>query len=290
MGNRKLKPQVKVVLVIILLILVAIVAENLIKLLVNVTEEVKTKHELKKEQEIYMSTPEYAEEKYVEACVKKTIEYLNSGDYESLYNVIDPDYKEYMQIDSIDEFKNLLATYIEGADSVNLLDYGMQNNRYICEIVLVSGANTINKRILVKPLENEEFYVVLDDIYSIEKFNGRFRVFDDKIDYNLVYRVNRGTTKTYVMDIKNYTNKDMVGSYKKTYLMKTNRKTCTVQNVEELENVTIPAGGTIRLNFIIENVSTNSYTFPDDMLYLNFESVDGTRKSDSMILQWEYWE
>lgn len=282
----------KVVLVIMLIILGAIVIENLINLLVNVTEEVKTKHEIEEEQEIYMTTPEYAEEQKIEVCVKKAIDYLNSGDYESLYNVIDPDYKEYMQLDSVDKFKELLATYTEGADSVKLLDYGMQNGRYICEVEFTSGANIVNKRLLVKPLDNEEdFYIILDDdIYSIEKFTGRFRVFDSKIDYNLVYRVRRDTTKTYVMDIKNYTNKDMIGSYKDTYLMKTDRGICYIQNKEELENITIPAGETIRLNFVIDNTSTKSYTFPDDILYINFDSVDGTRKSDTIILQWHYWE
>ncbi|MBQ8298949.1 MAG: hypothetical protein IJX99_03650 [Clostridia bacterium] len=290
MEGRELKPQVKILLIIILIILGAIVIENVINLFFNVTEEIKTKHEIKKEQEIYMSTPEYAEEQKIEACVKTAIEYLSSGDYEALYNVIDPDYKEYMQIDSVDKFKEVLATYMNGADSVKLLDYGKQNDRYLCDVIFTSGDNVFSKRLLVKQLENEEFYIILDDIYNIEKFNGRFRVFDDTIDYNLVYRVNRGSTNTYVMDVTNYTNKDMVGSYKNTYLMKTDRKTYEPQNKEELENITIPAGGTVRVYFTISNGSVNSYTFPDDMLYLNFDFADGTRRSDNMILQWEYWE
>ena len=85
MERKKLKPQVKVVLVILGIILFFILLENGINALGEYAENRKYQKEYEQKQEAYEKTPEYHEEQYVAGCVEQTVDLINVYDYEELY-------------------------------------------------------------------------------------------------------------------------------------------------------------------------------------------------------------
>lgn len=274
MNKRKLKPQVKVILIILGSILALILLENIIIGINTLLRNFSAQREYNKQQELYEQTPEYKQEKYIAESVEKTINYIKEENYEELFKLIDPEYKEVFAIDSVEKFKEIVKDYIgEQPKDVTLLDYGMQNGRYVCSIAIQKEGVLENTEILVTPLSNGEFNVVLDNVRSIKRINNEIYTLDKEIEYNLKYIVEKNDERFLIFDVKNKTSKNIVGSYENTILRKTDRRNYELKNVEELQKIELPSNETVRISFVFDN--TNSYAFPDDMINMNFRTENG---------------
>ena len=284
MYKRELKPQVKVILIILGVILALIVLENFIKLINSGWKSFMAEREYNKQQEMYEQTPIYEEEKYVADSVEKTIKYINEENYEELFALLDPEYKEVFAIDSVEKFKEIIKEYIgDSPKDVTLLDYGMQNGRYICSVAIQKEGVLENKQILVTPLVEDEFYIVLDNVRTIEKFDNVIYTLDPEVEYNLKYTVVKDNERILVFDVKNKTKNNMVGSYESTLLQKTDRVKYPLQNVDELKNIELPANQVVRLSFAFDN--KDSYIYPDEVIFLNLLLNNGTQINKQVMLE-----
>lgn len=284
MYKRELKPQVKVILIILGVILALIVLENFIKLINSGWKSFMAEREYNKQQEMYEQTPVYEEEKYVADSVEKTIKYINEENYEELFTLLDPEYKEVFAIDSVEKFKEIIKEYIgDSPKDVTLLDYGMQNGRYICSVAIQKEGVLENKQILVTPLVEDEFYIVLDNVRTIEKFDNVIYTLDPEVEYNLKYTVVKDNERILVFDVKNKTKNNMVGSYESTLLQKTDRVKYPLQNVDELKNIELPANQVVRLSFAFDN--KDSYIYPDEVIFLNLLLNNGTQINKQVMLK-----
>lgn len=284
MYKRELKPQVKVILIILGVILALIVLENFIKLINSGWKSFMAEREYNKQQEMYEQTPVYEEEKYVADSVEKTIKYINEEKYEELFALLDPEYKEVFAIDSVEKFKEIIKEYIgDSPKDVTLLDYGMQNGRYICSVAIQKEGVLENKQILVTPLVEDEFYIVLDNVRTIEKFDNVIYTLDPEVEYNLKYTVVKDNERILVFDVKNKTKNNMVGSYESTLLQKTDRVKYPLRNVDELKNIELPANQVVRLSFAFDN--KDSYIYPDEVIFLNLLLNNGTQINKQVMLE-----
>ena len=285
--KRKLKPQVKAGLIIIIVIAFFIFLENGINLTKDFIKNLKAQAEYEQKQQAMQNTEKYKETVYIEDCIQETLKILNSGDYEALYNHLDPEYKAAFSIDSVDELKQIVAKYLgSNFTNISLINHTKQHGRYICEIAIPNSDNIQKQKILVTPLE-EGFYIILDEVETIEKFNGRFRITHPQVDYTLIYRIVKGNQRILVVDAKNKTNKDLTGAFD-VVLQQTNRVEFQTMNTDELKNVTIPAGESTQIHFIYNNEDHRMLV--DDNLKINFILSDGTELESVMDLTYHYWE
>jgi hypothetical protein len=168
-----------------------------------------------------------------------------------------------------------------------LIKHSKQHGRYICEIAVYKSDKIQKQKILVTPLE-EGFYVILDEVKSIEKFNGRFKITHPQVDYFLVYRIIKGEDRILVVEARNKTNKTLTGTFN-AILQQTSRVEFQPINKEELgNNVTIPAGESVRINFVYNNEDHRMLL--DDNLKINFALSDGTTLESVMDMRYYYWE
>ena len=289
MNKRKLKPQVKVILIILGIILALILLENIIIGVHSIMKNYKAQKEYEKQQELYEQTPTYKEEKYVAESVEETMKLIKEANFEKLFALLDPEYKEVFSVDSVEKFEEIVKRYIgDQPKDVTLLDYGMQNGRYICNIAIQKEGVLENKEVLVTPLANGEFNVFLDNVRTIEKIDNDIYTIDNEIEYNLKYKVTKADERILIFDVKNKTKNNIVGSYGKTILRKTNRIEYGLKNVEELQNVELPSNKEERIAFVFDNV--DSYAYPDDIIYMNFKTENGTEinKTINLISPKEY--
>lgn len=285
--KRRLKPQVKAGLIIIVIIAFFILLENGINLTRDFIKNLKAQAEYEQKQQAMQSTEKYKETVYIEDCIQETLKILNSGDYEALYNHLDPEYMAAFSIDSVDKLKQIVDKYLgENPDNISLVKHTKQYGRYICEIAVYKSDNIQKQKILVTPLE-DGFYVILDEVETIEKFNGRFKIAHPKIDYTLVYRIVKGKERILVVEAKNKTDKDLKGSFN-AVLQQTNRVEFQSMNIDELKDVVIPAGESVQIHFAYNNEDHRMIL--DDNLKINFVLSDGTELQSVMDLTYHYWE
>ena len=285
--KRRLKPQVKAGLIIIGIIAVFILLENGINLASDLIKNIKAQNEYNYKQEQLKNTEKYKQEVYISECIEQTLEYIKTENYDELFNHLDPEYKAAFGIDSVEKMKAILDEYIgENADTISLVKHTMQNGRYICEIAIYKSNNIQKQKILVTPLE-DEFYVVLDEVDTIEKFEGRFGVTHPQIDYTLIYKIVKGKERILVVEAKNKTQKTLSGSFD-AVLQQTNRFEFQLLNPDEVKDITIPAGESVRINFKYDN--EHHKMLLDDNLAITFVLSDGSELNSKMDLLYDYWE
>lgn len=286
--KRRLKPQVKAGLIIVMTIAFFILIENGINLTRDFVKNLKAQAEYEQKQQAMQNTEKYKETVFIEESIEETLKMLNSSDYEALYEHLDPEYKVAFNIDSPDKVKEIVNGYLgEKPDNITLIKHSKQHGRYICEIAVYKSDKIQKQKILVTPLE-EGFYIILDEVKSIEKFNGRFKITHPQVDYFLVYRIIKGEDRILVVEARNKTNKTLTGTFN-AILQQTSRVEFQPINKEELgNNVTIPAGESVRINFVYNNEDHRMLL--DDNLKINFALSDGTTLESVMDMRYYYWE
>ena len=286
--KRRLKPQVKAGLIIVMTIAFFILIENGINLTRDFVKNLKAQAEYEQKQQAMQNTEKYKETVFIEESIEETLKMLNSSDYEALYEHLDPEYKVAFNIDSPEKVKEIVNGYLgEKPDNITLIKHSKQHGRYICEIAVYKSDKIQKQKILVTPLE-EGFYIILDEVKSIEKFNGRFKITHPQVDYFLVYRIIKGEDRILVVEAINKTNKTLTGTFN-AILQQTSRVEFQPINKEELgNNVTIPAGESVRINFVYNNEDHRMLL--DDNLKINFALSDGTTLESVMDMRYYYWE
>ena len=109
-NRRKLKPQVKVVLITLAVILGFIILENLIGAISSLIKNAKVQSEYNKKEEILQQTPEYKKGEEINEFVNEIVGYLSAGNYEEVYNQTDPDYLNALNIDSPEKLKPMTSS------------------------------------------------------------------------------------------------------------------------------------------------------------------------------------
>lgn len=289
MKKRKLKPQVKAILIFLGIIIFLILLENGLNALGKYAETHKYQKEYEQKQEEYKETPKYKEEQYVAECVEKTIELINAKDYEKLYNLLDPTYKEIFEINSVEIFKEVLKERWGGViDNVSLADHHLEANRYVCKISISEGDLITQRELVVTPVDGENYYVILDDIKYIEEMTEDYTIGNSSLAYKLTHKIHKNEQMIYVIEITNKTKSPIVGSLENSVLQRTNRIKYNLLNKDELVNVTIPADGVKRV--LMAYTDKSSVQYYDDSLNIDFKMSDGTLKTNVLDLSYKYWE
>lgn len=283
------KKMIKVVLIILVVIFALIGLEAGIRGLAKVTEDVKTQNEQKKEQKEYEKTEEYKTEVYLESSVQKVVNYIASGDYESLYEVLDYDYKEFMDFKTAEDLKNYLETMLGGTpENATMMSYDMYGDKYVCSVLISTETKSETYTILVTPLKNDKFTVIFDNISYIEKVDSRFSYSDKEVTYKVLYKAGESNIAIFSIDATNNTSQTMKGSFAGTCLKKSDHNQYYVANTKELENIEIAPGETKRINIKI-NVDGGSI-YEDISLTISFRDESGKELSRTVSLEQFYFE
>ena len=129
------KKVTRVISIVLIAIIVLICFEITVRFIVQKVEEIKYNNEIENQHEAYKQTDRYETEVYLTELINTAIDYMKSGDYETLYQHINPLYKTYKNYVSLDEFKIDLLQYIKEvpieATLSSFQQNGNNNFRYI---------------------------------------------------------------------------------------------------------------------------------------------------------------
>lgn len=282
------KKIIKIVVIIVVIIVLLICLENMIRGFITVTEEVKTEKELKKEQELYEQTPQFQKEQYIEKSVQRTIDYIKSGDYEALYARVDPEYKDFMNFQTIEDFKKHIDAYLENPISVELVDYYKMYNKYVCTISAETSYGKKTHKVLVEDGSVGEFYVIFDYIDSIQTRTAkRYSKTINDVEFRIIHEVVYPDYKVYAVDITNNSDKTIEGTMAGSSIKKSDFTTHYFMNEDEL-NVSIPKGEKVRVNMKMDFGSSAPYGDVEVKLLIKDES--GKSIGATLYVQAEYFE
>lgn len=290
MEKEKIK---KVIIILLALIFVLILSEVIIRFISRSVEKIKVNIEDNKKDEEYQDTQEYIQEVYLEDCIDKSIKLLRSGDYEKLYELLNPTYKEYMEFNSIESFITYLKNYVKDTETVELDDYYMNYGKYVCTFSGRTAVGTSKYKVLIEKNINDtseyNFNIIFDDINYIETYDTYRAIYVDNIKYSLLYKVSSKDYSDIIMSITNNTSKEVKISLSDILLIKSDKKRYYPKDYEETEHI-IPAGESSRVKFRFDD--TLSSTMLDK--YIDFTAkINGNISSldpIQIVIEEEYYE
>ena len=290
MEKEKIK---KVIIILLALIFVLILSEVIIRFISRSVEKIKVNIEDNKKDEEYQDTQEYVQEVYLEDCIDKSIKLLRSGDYEKLYELLNPTYKEYMEFNSIESFITYLKNYVKDTETVELDDYYMNYGKYVCTFSGRTAVGTSKYKVLIEKNINDtseyNFNIIFDDINYIETYDTYRAIYVDNIKYSLLYKVSSKDYSDIIMSITNNTSKEVKISLSDILLIKSDKKRYYPKDYEETEHI-IPAGESSRVKFRFDD--TLSSTMLDK--YIDFTAkINGNISSldpIQIVIEEEYYE
>lgn len=288
-NKRKLKPQVKVVLIILGVIVGLIIIENVIGGISTLIKNAKAQIEYNKKQELYEQTPAYEEEQKISEFLNQMVTYLSNKNYEELFKLVDPEYKESLNITTVDEFKVIVEDYI-GKDVLNvkLMDYYLYNDRYVCEVSVEQEGITDVTDILVTPKGDDNFYIVLDEVQKIEKFDNQYRIFNEDLTYNIKYKIKKAKAETFVIEATNNTANAMIGSFAESILAKSGYFYCSVKNSDTVRKVELPAGETVTFSLTFNDEKYDAFSDESIDIILKLENGTKITKTITLVLPDDY--
>ena len=282
------KKIVKTVIICIVAIVALILVENAIRGSIKVVERVKNSRQLAKEQREYENSEGYVLDTYVENTAKVVIGYINSGDYESVYNKLEPNYKGFKQYASIDEFKAEFEKYIGEHDAISFIGYKTGNGKYNCKLSVTNGEKSSIKRIFIIP-NLDDFYIIPDDINEVVKADEKYSFKDKNINFSIVYETECSGHKIYSVDITNLTSNTLEGSFEGTYIHRTDGIDYKAQEDEAL-NIKIQPKETVRINITTKNNVNSNYAI-DSYMQVVLKGKNGkTITERSIVMDYEYIE
>lgn len=275
------KKVVRTTLICLGIILGLILIENAIRGSVKVAEHVKNNSEIKKEQKAYEASDEYKEDTYVEKCIKSAFEYLKNENYEAIYGMITPEYKDFKQTNGIEELKKQIQDYIGTFDTVSLLDYKTLYERYSCKVAVTTNGKMNVKKVIVTPKNDGNFTIIFDDVDMIISGDKRHNYTDKKIKFNILYEVKYPDCKIYVADVTNISDKLIEGTFEDSSIYRTD-KVGYKPSQDSSINVSIAPNETARVNLIFEDINTTSYAL-DSYMEISLKGKDGKIISKTSI-------
>ncbi|MBQ9280545.1 MAG: hypothetical protein IJ215_05860 [Clostridia bacterium] len=278
------KKMMKYILIVLLVILVLIILEVMLRGLASVSEDIKTRSQIRKEEKEYQQTEEYQTESYLETSIQSTIEMIKAGDYESIYSFLEPTYKDFMEFDTVEKFKDYMNDYIGTPISATLLSHQIYQDKYICNVSITTESKTEAYTVLVKPLEGDNFYIIFDNILSIQNVLDQYFAFNQYVECNLRYRLVGPSGISYVVDIKNTSGATLDGSFANTTLTKSDF--FEYQPVNDVSSITIAPGETARVRFDINETASRRY----EELYLDidYEGKNGDQFDITLYIEESY--
>ncbi len=147
---------------------------------------------------------------YMDSCMKK--------DYETAYNMLSDECKEYKFKNNIEQFKTYINAMFEGERIYSIQDYSNKNNVYIYlvsifEDIMASGMSNDNssdveeeKVVLTK--QGDDFKIAVGGFINVETFEKVFE--DDYMKISVVKKVSYYDKCIYTLKIKNKTNRTIV--------------------------------------------------------------------------------
>lgn len=282
------KKIIKSALICIVVIVALILVENAIRGSAKVVEHVKNSRELAKEQREYEKTENYTLDNYVKNAVNTVINYMNSGDYKSIYDKLDPSYKDFKQYITVDDFKQELEKYIGTYDTIEFMGYKAGNGKYDCRLSVTSNEKLNIKRILIIS-NKDDFYIIPDDVDEIVKGDEKYFFEDRYMNFNIVYETKYPGYKVYSVDITNITSNTLEGSFADTYIYRTDGINYKAQDDESL-NVKIQPKETVRMNIITKNTQSSSYATDSYMEVIFKDKNEKIIAERAIVLDYEYIE
>lgn len=275
-NRRKLKPQVKVALIILGVFFGFIILENLIGGVGHLIKSAKNQIEYNKNEEIYEQTPEYQKGEKISEFVTEILTCITNGNFEEVYRLTDPDYIEALDIDSVDKLKTIVENHFGAIPkNISLMDYYKNNGRYICEVSIEKDDGIENVDVLVTDRGGDNYYIIIDNVKSIEKYDKQFRFNDSEFEFDIKYKVKRPAEEILILEAHNKTSNNLVGSLTSTVLVKSSRAECTLKDSEALEKVEFPAGETVKIMLVFPNGKYEAY--PDEALRLKVDFDNSTK-------------
>lgn len=265
------KQIIKIIGILLIIFIALIIFENILRGFSRVTENIKTSNQIKKEEREYQKTEKYALEQSIESSVKRTVDLIQSGDYETIYSKLDPVYKDFMQFESVDAFKEYMTNYIGTPLSARLIDYSPTKNKYYCTISISTETKSETYTVIVQPLDNDDFYIIPDNLTSIENVLGKYFASNSMAEFNLKYKASRKAYNTYVIDVRNLSDKTIEGSFQDSTLTMSDYKVYGILN--DVSSIKIEPGETVQVRFDIDETKSSAYE--ENYLTINYKGNNG---------------
>lgn len=287
--KRKLKPQVKIVLIVLAVFLGFILLENILGGISSLIKNAKSKIEYNEKYEVNQDDPIYQKEQQMQTFVNEIMVKLSEGKYEEVYQKVDPDYIEALNLDTVEKFKNNIDKYLgKIPQDTKLMEYNKNGDKYICQFSVTRDEEIELIQIILKPRVNNDFYIIIDKIENIEKYNNQFKFTNSQFEYDVKYRYVRGNEEVLVMAAQNKTSNNLVGSLLETTLVKSSHDECELKNTEELEKVEFPAGETVVFSLVFHNEKFKAYPNDSIKLKVNFDNGTNIDRTINMISADDY--
>ena len=274
------KKVTRVISIVLIAIIVLICFEITVRFIVQKVEEIKYNNEIEKQQEAYKQTDRYETEVYLTELINTAIDYMKSGDYETLYQHINPLYKTYKNYVSLDEFKIDLLQYIKEVPiEATLSSFQKNGNNYVCNVLLIRDKETISRNAFVTSNVDDDFFIVFDNVYSIKEMSDLCTNLEvDELKYKLAYIIEYSEISIYSIEITNDGDSVVTASLEGSNLIKSDRESYTTQEGSDL-TFTVSPGETVKCNLLIEVSRQNPYIDEEIELVINYENGEVSRGS-----------
>ncbi len=254
MDSKELSLIKKIILVVVLLIAFFVIVEILLRNISKTTKEETAKKEVEEQQQKYEETVEYKEEVYLNESIQTTMNWLKSGDYDRLYEALDPVYKAAMGYNNSEELKTYLMEYLGEPFGISLADFENINDIYYCSVFIDIEQGSEKRLVTIKPIEGDEenFYIMFDEISDIHVYDDSLKVRTESIMYKMVARIIRDKEIIHTFEITNKTDKTIKGSLENLYTIRSDRNKYYPTNSDELANIELAPGETKTMKFILD--------------------------------------
>lgn len=274
-NRRKLKPQVKIILIVLGVILAFIILENLIGAIGYFIKNTKTQIEYNKKEEAQQQTQKYKTGEKITDFVNEIIVYLTEEKYDLVYNLTEPAYLEALNIDSKEKLKDIIINHFGGIPkNATMVNYSKIDGRYVCEISIEKEDAIERVNIIATPNGVDNYYIIIDDVKSIEEYDKKYKFINSQFEFDVKYIVKKADEEILVIEAQNKTSKNLVGSVVATALEKSNHAECLPKNTDELQKIEFPAGTPVKFSLVFPNDKYAAY--PDESLKLKVQFDNGT--------------
>ena len=251
------KKSIRLASIVFIVIVTLIVLEVSIRGINTAIVDYKEKKENQKNEEIYKNTEEYKEEIFLENVVTKFGELLNKRDIDSLYELVNEDYKNYRFNGDKEKFAKYIEKYFpSGENEYELQTYENLYGRYLCRFLTFDKSNYASYKLIVTPKKNDTYDVMFDGIDTLTKLNGNISQ-KGNINYSLLYMAKQDGKYMYMVELENKEASEKEYQYE-SVVLKNTRGDTYVFNVEGRKITLKPAEKT-RCEYVFDGEKIGLY-------------------------------
>lgn len=251
------KKLIRLASIVFIVIVALVVLEVSIRGINTAIVDYKEKKENKKNEEIYKNTEEYKEEMFLKNVVTKFGELLNKKDIDSLYELMNEDYKNYKFNGDKEKFTKYIEKYFpSGENEYELQTYENLYGRYLCRFLTFDKSNYASYKLIVTPKENNMYDVMFDSIDTLTKLKGNISQ-KENINYSLLYMAKQDGKYMYMVEFENKEASEKEYQYE-SVVLKNTRGDTYVFNVEGRKITLKPAEKT-RCEYVFDGEKIGLY-------------------------------